>query len=174
MKFSFGAVAVSTLAGFLVVAGPALAQQKTEKACQSEWRANRAANQAAGITEQDYVARCRVGSAVGLPTEPANPAATNTAPSAPPAKRAAPATTTGSAPSPKPAAPTAIGLNQFATEALARVHCASDLVVWANLGSRIYHFSGNKDYGNTKDGAYMCEKEAIGQGIRAAKNEKRP
>ena len=47
-------------------------------------------------------------------------------------------------------------------------------VVWANLNSKIYHFSGHKDYGNTKSGAYMCELDATTQGMRAAKNEKRP
>jgi hypothetical protein len=47
-------------------------------------------------------------------------------------------------------------------------------VVWANLKSKIYHFSGTKDYGATKDGAYMCEKDATAQDIRAAKNEKHP
>jgi hypothetical protein len=46
--------------------------------------------------------------------------------------------------------------------------------VWANLNSKIYHFGGHKDYGHTKEGAYMCEKDALGQGIRAAKNEKHP
>ena len=47
-------------------------------------------------------------------------------------------------------------------------------VVWANLDSKIYHFSGNKNYGNTKSGAYMCEKETAAAGVRAAKNEKHP
>jgi hypothetical protein len=47
-------------------------------------------------------------------------------------------------------------------------------VVWANLDSKIYHFSGNKTYGQTKAGAYMCERDAMAQGMRAAKNEKRP
>jgi hypothetical protein len=47
-------------------------------------------------------------------------------------------------------------------------------VVWANLDSKVYHFSGNKNYGTTKEGAYMCEKDALGQGVRAAKNEKHP
>src|SRR5580704_3747658 len=28
--------------------------------------------------------------------------------------------------------------------------------------------------GNTKEGAYMCEKDAISQGMRASKTEKRP
>jgi hypothetical protein len=38
----------------------------------------------------------------------------------------------------------------------------------------IYHFSGNKAYGKTKTGAYMCEQDATSQGIWAAKNEKHP
>jgi hypothetical protein len=57
---------------------------------------------------------------------------------------------------------------------MAKARCPSDTVVWANLNSKIYHFSGHKDYGNTKDGAYMCEKDAAAQGVRAAKNEKHP
>ena len=47
-------------------------------------------------------------------------------------------------------------------------------MVWANLNSKIYHYSSSKDYGKTKEGAYMCEKDTTGQGIRAAKDEKRP
>ena len=47
-------------------------------------------------------------------------------------------------------------------------------VVWANLNSKIYHFTGYKDYGNTKTGAYMCESDATSQGMRASKNEKHP
>jgi hypothetical protein len=37
-----------------------------------------------------------------------------------------------------------------------------------------YQASGYKDYGNTKRGAYMCERDATQQGFRAAKNEKHP
>ena len=33
---------------------------------------------------------------------------------------------------------------------------------------------GYKDYGNTKSGAYMCERDATSQGMRASKNEKHP
>ena len=74
------------------------------------------------------------------------------------------------------AAPTApTGANQFSNEGQAKSHCAGgDIVVWANLNSKIYHFGGHKDCGHTKEGAYMCEKDALGQGIRAAKNEKHP
>jgi hypothetical protein len=46
--------------------------------------------------------------------------------------------------------------------------------VWANLKSKIYHFSGTKNYGNTKNGAYMCERDTAAEGIRAAKNETHP
>ena len=63
---------------------------------------------------------------------------------------------------------------EFTTEALAKASCPADLVVWANLDSKIYHFSGTREYGKTKEGAYMCEKVALEQGIRAAKNEKHP
>jgi hypothetical protein len=168
MKRSSALAMLSLIAGLLVISGPALGQQKTVKACQDEWRANRAANQSAGITEKDYVAKCRAGAAAAPAPAPARPTATTPA---------APSPTTGSAPAPKrtatePAAP--LAGNQFSSEAQAKAHCTRDIVVWANLDSRIYHFSGNKQYGNTKEGAYMCEKEALGQGIRAAKNEKHP
>jgi hypothetical protein len=40
---------------------PAIAQQKTEKACRAEWQAHKTDNQAKGITEKAYVAECRKG-----------------------------------------------------------------------------------------------------------------
>ncbi len=54
---------------------PSFAQQKTVKACTEEWRANKAANEAAKITEKDYVAKCRADSAKPAAAAPA-PAAT--------------------------------------------------------------------------------------------------
>jgi hypothetical protein len=53
------AVMCSALAGFWGAAPPALAQQKTEKACQREWAANKAIFQPKGITEEEYVDECR-------------------------------------------------------------------------------------------------------------------
>jgi hypothetical protein len=38
-----------------------------------------------------------------------------------------------------------------------------------NLSSKVYHFSGNKDYGKTKRGAYVCEKDATAQGFSSGK-----
>ena len=164
-------------AGLLAVSTPAMGQQKTVKDCRAEWQANKAANQAKGITEKAYVDQCRSASGAPTATPAANPAA---APAGAHAGKpaTAPANTRASAPAAEKAAPTAVtapaGANEFANEGLAKAHCPRDVVVWANLDSRIYHFSGNKNYGNTKEGAYMCEKDALGQGIRAAKNEKHP
>jgi hypothetical protein len=64
--------------------------------------------------------------------------------------------------------------DQFQTEASARQHCPSDNVVWANTKSKIYHYAGTKDYGKTKQGAYMCQQDGDRSGYRAAKNEKPP
>lgn len=81
----------------------------------------------------------------------------------------------GSAPTSSTAgAKTPTGPGQFAEESEAKAHCPSDTVVWVNLSSKVYHFHGTKDYGNTKSGAYICEKDATAQGFRAAKNEKHP
>jgi hypothetical protein len=71
-----------------------------------------------------------------------------------------------------PATPATAGGNQFSTKAQAKARCRADIVVWANLSAKTYQFSGNKDYGNTKEGAYMCQKDATGQSFRASKTEK--
>jgi len=152
---------------------PAGAQGKTAKACQDEWRAAKADFQAKGITLKAYVADCRAGK-VAAPAEPPPPAA---APAPPPAAAAPPPVRPAAAPRAAPAptaATTPTGAGQFAAEAAAKAHCAADLVVWANLDSKIYHFAGHRSYGTTKKGAYMCEKDAIAQGMRASKTEKRP
>ncbi len=174
MRMAFFAVLCSALTGLSVASSPALAQQKTVKACQAEWQANKADNQAKGITEKAYVDQCRASGAAATPA--ATPAAAKPAPTVAPTSKP-PAPTPAAAPAGKPApaaATAATGAEQFAAQALAKARCPSDTVVWANLKSKIYHFSGHKDYGNTKDGAYMCEKDATAQGVRAAKNEKHP
>src|SRR5579862_7711891 len=67
---------------------PPAASGKTAKACQGEWRANKAAFQGAGVTEKAYVEKCRAGEAVALPTTPA-PALTASAPAPTPSTPAA-------------------------------------------------------------------------------------
>ena len=142
---------------------PMAALAKTAKECRAEWQANKAENQARKITEKDYVKQCTAG-ATGAPPAPAATTTKQTEPKTAPAPAAPPA---------KPVA-AATGANQYTTEAQAKARCGSGVVVWANLNSKIFHFAGHKDYGNTKSGAYMCERDATGEGMRAAKNEKHP
>ena len=67
---------------------PSLAQKKTVKTCEEEWRANKTANEAAKITEKAYVAKCRAEAAKPAAVAPA------TAPVAPTAAaKPAPAAT---------------------------------------------------------------------------------
>ncbi len=154
------------------MAAPAAGGKKTAKECRTEWQANKAANQAKGITEKAYVEECRAGTAAMTPA-PA-PTQTKMAPPAsePKQTKMAPAKPMTRTEAPSMGKPE--GANQYAAEGAAKSHCPTGLVVWANLDSKIYHFSGHVDYGHTKQGAYMCEKDATAQGLRAAKNEKRP
>ena len=133
-------------------------------------------NQAAGITEKAYVADCRAGRPPrSPPIRP--PLAAGDARSLDAGRHAPhrphPADRYGSD---APARPTVtqVAAGQYATEGGAKAHCPGELVVWANLSSKIFHFAGGRNYGMTKKGAYMCEREATSAGIRAAKNEKRP
>src|SRR5262245_7437872 len=65
-------VAIScAVIGASILSFPALAQQKTVKACEAEWRANKDANQAQGITLKTYVTQCRSGASAAQPSQPA-------------------------------------------------------------------------------------------------------
>jgi len=152
--------------------------KKTVKACEADWKANKAAIQASGKKKTDFMTECR-----------AEPGSTQTAAPAPQTKPAeqpkpevatAPQSTTPAQPrsestqAPAPQAPTAsLATGQFTSEADAKSHCPGDTVVWANTRSRIYHYPTSRRYGHTKLGAYMCEKETAAAGIRAAKRERR-
>lgn len=220
MKVTFFAAVCAVLAVALT-SSPSLAQQKTVKQCQTEWRANKEENQAKGLKESDYVAQCRASATAPTPASaPAQkPAAGSSVPArngrtarecraeykankadndakgitekqfvaqcrtggavATPVPSPAPAPTpvrpTSAARTTPPAASTApTGVGQYRTDAEAKGRCASDTVVWVNLKSKIYHFAGTKNYGTTKSGAYMCEKDAMGQGNRASKTERHP
>jgi hypothetical protein len=73
-------VAVGIAVGILGLSTPASAQQKTVKACQAEWRADRVAYQAKRITEKAYIAECRARGATAAPAAP--PARTAASPRA--------------------------------------------------------------------------------------------
>ena len=55
MRRQIAVVMCSAVLGLMTLSSHAIAQQKTAKACQEEWRANKAANQANGVTEKAYV-----------------------------------------------------------------------------------------------------------------------
>jgi hypothetical protein len=166
-------VACTALIAIALNCTPANAQQKTAKQCNAEWAANKAAIQASGKTKKAFVAECR-GTAAAT-AAPAQPTPSQPTPSQPSSNAPAPNSAPTTAARPRQTYSTAsapTGAGQYGSETAAKTHCPRDTVVWANLDSKIYHFAGNRDYGNTKHGAYMCEREA--EGFRAAKNEKHP
>jgi hypothetical protein len=69
-----------------------------------------------------------------------------------------------------PAAALQADLSTFASEKAAQQHCPSDKVVWANTASGIYHLKGQRWYGRTKAGAYVCQQEATKAGLRGSLN----
>jgi hypothetical protein len=44
-------------------------------------------------------------------------------------------------------------------------------MVWVNTDSKIYHKEGSRWYGNTKEGKWMTEQDAIKEGYRVAKDQ---
>ena len=48
--------------------------------------------------------------------------------------------------------------------------CPADVIVWVNTRSGVYHFAGERYYGSTKNGKFMCEKDARAEGNRPTKN----
>lgn len=165
MKWTdIGAACAAVVVGIAVCNVPAFAQQqRTAKECNQEWLANKASIKASGKTKKAFVAECRGQTAAATPAQQ-TPAPAPTYSQQPPTQ---PTTTARSRQTTSPT-----GGAQFSSVAAAQAHCPNDTVVWANLGSKIYHFSGTRDYGHTKRGAYMCERETAG--FRAAKNEKHP
>jgi len=84
MRRQIATAVLAILVGLVALGSQAIAQQKTVAACRDEWRANKAANQANGITEKAYVAQCRGGT---------SPAQSTSAPVAAPSRSAPTATT---------------------------------------------------------------------------------
>jgi hypothetical protein len=137
------------------------------KACEDQWKANKASIQASGKKKKDFISECRGGaSSAAAPANPSPAPSVTTTAKQKPTVSTRPTATSGSG--------TPSGANQYATETAAKVRCPLDTIVWVNTKSGIYHFSGHKDFGNTKSGAYMCEKDTGAEGFRAAKNEKHP
>jgi hypothetical protein len=74
------------------------------------------------------------------------------------------------APKASPAMSPTHASNQFTTEQAARSHCPGDTIVWATLSrAKVYHASGDRYYGKTRRGAYMCQKDAAKAGMHQAR-----
>jgi hypothetical protein len=61
-------------------------------------------------------------------------------------------------------------LASFPSEPQAQQHLPTDMVVWLNLQTGIYHLKGQRWYGLTKSGAYVCRTEANKAGTRGSLN----
>ncbi len=169
--FATAGIAAVLAAGVWLVA-PAHAES-VMKECGTEWKAAKAASTTSGQTWQDFLKDCKT-----------RHASTTAAAPPPPAPVATPAPTPiAVAPTPKPTpipmptrmakvTPAATGAGEFTSEAEAKGHCPTDIVVWVNTKSHKYHFAGHRSYGTTKQGAYMCEADAKTSGDIAAKGEK--
>jgi hypothetical protein len=87
----------------------------------------------------------------------------------------APSSTPATPPAPKPVPPAAT--TTAASPAAGRATGAATAaqvppmkgMVWVNLSTKVFHREGDRYYGNTKDGKFMTEADAVKAGYREAK-----
>jgi hypothetical protein len=48
--------------------------------------------------------------------------------------------------------------------------CPGDKLVWVNTRSGVYHFQGERYFGSTKQGKFICERDADKEGDRPTRN----
>jgi len=100
---------------------------------------------------------------VGAATAPAPQAAPAPAPAAAPKPAPAPAAST-----PAPAAAATAGAGKAASSTTPQQPPQKGMV-WVNLSTKVFHREGDKYYGNTKNGKFMTEADAIAAGYHEAK-----
>ena len=61
-------------------------------------------------------------------------------------------------------------VTMFDSESAAQAHCPSDIVVWLNTKTGVWHEKGMRWYGRTREGSYVCRKEAAAAGYRDTGN----
>jgi len=54
----------------------------------------------------------------------------------------------------------------FQFEQQAKQHCPGDTIVWLSRASGTYSFAGERWYGSTKNGAFVCRREGDLAGYR--------
>ncbi len=53
---------------------------------------------------------------------------------------------------------------------LPQLSCPGDQVVWVNTRSGVYHYRGERYFGNTAQGKFICAKAALREGDRPTRN----
>ena len=89
--------------------------------------------------------------------------------------------TTAAPPAPRPAPAPAAPAAPAAASTTARTPSAPTAaqqppvkgMVWVNLSTKVFHREGDRYYGNTKNGKFMTEADAVKAGYREAKTEKK-
>jgi hypothetical protein len=51
-----------------------------------------------------------------------------------------------------------------------QLSCQGDKVVWVNTRSGVYHYQGERYFGSTQQGKFICEKSALREGDRPTRN----
>lgn len=64
----------------------------------------------------------------------------------------------------------ATGQTHFDDPQTAQAKCPSDIVVWVNTRSGVFHMPGTRWYGITEYGTYECEQDALAEGDRQSRN----
>ena len=67
-----------------------------------------------------------------------------------------------------PGAANAFTQTRFASEDTARQHCPADAIVWQFLPGNLFVRKTDRRYGATQRGSYMCERDAVADGLRQA------
>ena len=58
----------------------------------------------------------------------------------------------------------------FDDSAIAQAKCPTDIVVWVNTNTGVFHYPGRRWYGATRSGTYECKNDAINEGDRPSMN----
>ena len=107
------------------------------------------------------------------PTTPTMPSTSGAATGAMTGKPTTPSTASTTAPA-GTGSPSTGSPSTYKTEADAKTACGSDTVVWHTSRSKVFHLSGDKYYGHTHHGAYMCQKDAVAAGYHASSASTKP
>jgi hypothetical protein len=65
---------------------------------------------------------------------------------------------------------TAVGAQTPRQDLPPTMTCPGDQIVWVNTNSGIYHYQGERYFGSTQQGKFICERDAQREGDRPTRN----